>query len=346
MAAARPRREDIRMAYPTPLSERTLKKQYADTGLPESTVLFAKDFCSAAANLYGAIMAQDLWYNYREYAKYWKVPPMHKRDLFTLLKIFRRESVSFYVYAIDELYSEELPDDKLMVIAAKELEVPEKMRFRHEWIYGVLQKAANTPWFLPENLQEFLSYKDNVPSTAESKILKKLGALKSTEPTYENPYTHENLPCRYTGKRLSEIVYISDEDQRRLDYLSGKIGGKKPQEKKFLAFEASLTRFTAPERLLHDFSLSSKADLSRPLQSAKTLTLDLEQMGVILTSRQLQEFISLLMDYHNNLHLWVNAGWTPNELSQYRPSQPSSVEHPTDREAVLQDLKDRGYRVE
>lgn len=334
------------MAYPTPLSEKTLKKQYAETGLPESTVLFAKDFCSAAANLYGAIIAQDLWTIYREYTKSWKVPPMHKRDLITLLKIFRRESVSFYVYAIDELYSQELPDDKLTVIVTKELEPPEKTHYSHELIFEVLHKSANTPWFIPEDLQEFLSYKDNVPSAAESEILKKLGKLKSTEPTYENPYTHENLPCRYTGKRLSEIIYISDEDQRRLDYLSGKIGGKKPQEKKFLAFEASLTRFTAPERLLHDFSLSSKADLSRPLQSAKALTLDLEQMGVILTSRQLQELIRLLMDYHNNLHLWVLAGWTPDELSKYRTAQAPSEDQPADQAAVLQDLKDRGYRVD
>ena len=42
----------------------------------------------------------------------------------------------------------------------------------------------------------------------------------------------------------------------------------------------------------------------------------LEEAGVVMSEKEFKKFISLLQEFNNNSHLYINRGWTPKELSQ------------------------------
>ena len=92
------------MAYPKPLSQKTIDKMYLDSGLTEEKITFLRRLFDGAAALYGVITLDNLWNVYREYAS--KIPAVriHRKDIYNFSSIARREVHDYYVYEVDELY--------------------------------------------------------------------------------------------------------------------------------------------------------------------------------------------------------------------------------------------------
>ena len=92
------------MSYPKPLSKKTLKRLYQEANLSEEAQAFLHTLFLACANLYGAIEMRSVW---GIYLKLEQVPKLRRKDLLAFSSIVRREIQSYYVYEIEELYSEE-----------------------------------------------------------------------------------------------------------------------------------------------------------------------------------------------------------------------------------------------
>ena len=341
------------MSYPKSLSEKSLKKKYQDAGLSESKVLFMKDLCLACMNLYGAIHATDIWDVYKELSGKAEVPQLHRKELYSALGIFRREDLPYYIFEADEIYSEEPRSDKYRLLASKQLVGSGYGKFTN--IYVLLESSSYKPYFVPGNLME---YKDPAPDERRQKLIDWLSKLSCTQTEYESRYG-ETYPCAYTGKRLGEFSFISQEDVFDLQYQRGEIRGNKGNPKLAEELEAELNSMNAAERLVRDYTWRNQLGNVTPTDSIEYFLDDLTEMGVLLTEKQGDYLLQSLTDYHNHLHLWCNCGWTPEELARERFSsgqampqvqfgpgmQKAFSDGSLDREELIRMMKEMGLDV-
>ena len=57
------------MAYPKPLSEKSIARMYTDSKLSEEKIIFLRKFFDSCASLYGSICLNDMWEVYKELSK-------------------------------------------------------------------------------------------------------------------------------------------------------------------------------------------------------------------------------------------------------------------------------------
>lgn len=107
------------MSYPKPLSEKSLERLYTQAGLSTEACDFLHSLFAACANLYGAIALRDVWSVYQELKS--EAPRIRRYDLIAFSAIVRREVQPYWVYEIEELYTEEPHNDLDRHIVSKEL---------------------------------------------------------------------------------------------------------------------------------------------------------------------------------------------------------------------------------
>ena len=227
------------MPYPKPLSEKSIARLYDEAGLKEKQIVFLHTFFSACANLYGVIFAEDAWKVYRELSAQTETAPLRRRDMYAALGIMRREKLPFYVFEVDEVYSEETRKDEVRIIAHRELIGSGYGKFYE--LYKVEENSAGKPFYVPKNLLSFTAPPESV---REQTLLRFLNGLKSTRSKYTDKYGNVHT-CPYKGKFLREFSYISESDSSELEWLNGKIEGLKGNPKKAEKLEARLKSVTA-----------------------------------------------------------------------------------------------------
>ena len=98
-----------------------------------------------------------------------------------------------------------------------------------------------------------------------------------------------------------------------------------PQVRAMERFWRTKMKMSAEESrdMLADFILMITCD-DRPFDAVSA---ELEQMKIDMTVKQLEEFIKLFTDLHNNTRIPSNRGFTPNELAQRSggPKMPKSI---------------------
>lgn len=299
------------MAYPKPLSKKTIDKMYLDSGLTEEKITFLRRLFDGAAALYGVITLDNLLNVYREYAS--KIPAVriHRKDIYNFSSIARREVHDYYVYEVDELYKEEQREDKYRYIIFHEI-----MDFiPNDAFYKIEELANKHSFYVPDNL---LSLKGHVKSEAEDKLYNYIENIKANSPVLRNRFLKEKTkPSPHQGKKLKDFTFLSDNEQFQLDWESGKIEGgpKKPQEHKLKKFWNFLGGSMAEKlfRIIRFNLFSGRLSLTYIINIVMG---SLEEAGVVMSEKEFKKFISLLQEFNNNSHLYINRGWTPKELSQ------------------------------
>ena len=332
---------------------KSLEKRYRDAGISESKIQFLKDLCLSCMNLYGAIHAEQLWSVYKELSEKTAVPKIQRKELYTALGIFRREDLPYYVFEVDEVYTEEPRTDKYRLLTSKKLVRSGYGKFM--WVYQLVENALDKPYYVPVDL---LEYKEPVRDERKMKLTAWLSELSCTQTEFETRYG-KTFPCIYTGKKLGEFSFISREDDFDLRYQRGEIEGHKGNAKYADELEAELNSMTAAERLVRDYTWRSHLGAVKPADSLKYFMDDLTEMGVVLTEDQANHLMQSLMDYHNHLHLWCNCGWTPSEMAgkifgsgqvlpqiRFGPGMEKAFSDGSlDREELVRKLKEMGLDV-
>ncbi len=262
------------MPYPKPLSEKSIARLYGEAGLEEKQIEFLRTFFSACANLYGAILAVDAWDVYRELSAKTVTVPLRRRDMYVALGIMRREKLPFYVFEIDEVYSKEERQDRMRLIAHRELIRSNYGKFYD--LYTVVEKAAEKPFYIPENLMSFVAPHE---SAQEQTLLRLLNNMRSTRSKYTNLYG-KICTCPYKGKYLRDFSYISDGASFELNRLNGKIEGCKGNPKKAAKFEAELKSVTAAQYLVNMLKLRRRVGNLSMNKLLEYFFIDLTAMGV------------------------------------------------------------------
>ena len=161
------------MSYPKPLSEKSLNRLYMQAGLSTETCAFLHSLFAACANLYGTIALRDVWSVYQELKS--DVPRIHRRDLIAFSSIVRREVQPYWVYEIEELYTEEPHNDLDRHIVSKELIGAGYGKMFS--FYALMDERDDRPYCVPD---DFLSYAEPTASVEEKSLADFIGNLKST----------------------------------------------------------------------------------------------------------------------------------------------------------------------
>ena len=171
------------MAYPKPLSEKSLIKMYHEANLDEEKSSFLHQFFLSAANLYGIAVLRDLWDILKEIAPQYGVNGIKRKDLIAFSSIVRREDVPYYIYEIDELYSGEKRSTLDREIVHKSL--VRSGYSKMAWYYNLADAQADTPYYIPK---DFLTYAAASATREETLLLRFLKRLKVTAKESENRY--------------------------------------------------------------------------------------------------------------------------------------------------------------
>ena len=198
------------MSYPKPLSEKSLNRLYMQAGLSTETCAFLHSLFAACANLYGTIALRDVWSVYQELKS--DVPRIHRRDLIAFSSIVRREVQPYWVYEIEELYTEEPHNDLDRHIVSKELIGAGYGKMFS--FYALMDERDDRPYCVPD---DFLSYAEPTASVEEKSLADFIGNLKSTAmecaPKQRKTYPNENR-----GKKLNEFSFLNLNERFNLDY--------------------------------------------------------------------------------------------------------------------------------
>lgn len=263
----------------------------------------------ACANLYGAVQLRVIWDVHQAQDD---APKLRRKDLIAFSGIARREALPYYVYEIDELYSDEKRADLSREIVSSEL-----IGFGYGKLspyYSLMEALGREPYYIPKDVLQFAERK---PTKEEADLLSYLGELKVTakecKPKYGNPY-----PCENRGKRLKEFSFLNSCERFEEEYLQKNHGALK-------SFRESVAG-TEAEKIVHQYWRSGSI---RPLEYGRQIevvTEELAEVGVELSMRQMDKLLQLLTDYHNNSHLWCLSGWSPSELmQQFGPTPVKSI---------------------
>ena len=165
--------EELYTSYPKPLSEKSLERLYTQAGLSTETCAFLHSLFAACANLYGTIALRDVWSVYQELKS--DVPRIHRRNLIAFSSIVRREVQPYWVYEIEELYTEEPHNDLDRHIVSKEVIGAGYGKMFS--FYALMDERDDRPYCVPD---DFLSYAEPTASVEEKSLADFIGNLKST----------------------------------------------------------------------------------------------------------------------------------------------------------------------
>ncbi len=299
------------MAYPKPLSKKSIDKMYLESGLNEEKISFLRNLFDSAAALYGVITLGDLWDVYKEYASKTPAVRINRKDIYAFSSIARREIHDYYIYEIDELYSEDEREDKYRFIIFHEII---DFSFNNVF-YNIVELSINHPFYVPEKL---LSFKGHVKSEAEDKFFNYLKNIKANSSVLKDRYIEgKTKPSPHKGKKLKDFSFLNGSEQFELNWISGKYedGPKKPQENKIKKFWSFFGGSMAEKLFRHiRFNLfTGNIPFSMLISN---ISKQFEEAGIEMSQKELEEFFSLLQDFNNNSRLYTNRGWTPKELSK------------------------------
>lgn len=307
------------MAYPKPLSEKSIARMYTDSKLSEEKIIFLRKFFDSCASLYGSICLNDMWEVYKELSKKTDVVKIQRKDIFDFSSIARREIHEYYVYEIDELYSEEKRADKDRYVIFKDI-----IDFARIQLFYQLEELQMTkPFYVPENLLELKGY---IVSQEEEKLFEYIENLRATSPVIRDRWNEKwSKPSPHQGKKLKDFSFLSSDEEFEIKWLCGKCehGPKTCQQKKLDEFMATV-QGTFAEKVFRDLRFSLFTGWRKFMDQMKHTMDSLAEAGVEFTADEANRFLQLIQEFNNNSHLYINRGWTPLSLSaQHRKITPN-----------------------
>ncbi|MBR1382468.1 MAG: hypothetical protein IJ555_01455 [Ruminococcus sp.] len=275
------------MAYPKPLSKKSIDKMLASWDA--ETVDTLHRYYEAFSELYGIVMLKDAWQVFKRFE-----PKIHKKQFVDFSSIARREDVPYYVFEIDEIYSEEKRFDTGRLIVNKKIVISGAYKFSR--LYEIYEMQAGKPYYDKPDLLEVAAH-----PRYDEKILPFINelTLKSGE---------------QRGKKFSEAFLLTDHEKFLLDWFKAEYRKKEVLKNAEIPFSQKF----------YEHMIKRIEGQGNPIDS---IIHYLEDNGFQFeTQKQAEQFIRLLQDFINKSHLWVNCGYTPTELfAKSTNTKPKSI---------------------
>lgn len=299
------------MAYPKPLTQKSLEKRYKEAGLNEEKISFIRTFFTACVNLYGSIQVCYAWDVYKELAGKISCVKLLRKDLLNAAGIMRREPNRFQVYEAEELY-EGLRNSDLH----REIVHPEMIGYgygKNNFFVRLKNHTNEVGFYIPE---DFMSYADpDYSRTEQEEALRAfVGNLVVNMDEYEDSIRHIMMKCsEHKGEKLKDFSWMNRHETFDLQYARGEITGKRGNEKE-LEYLTALYNRTEAEKIVKNLIEWNHIGNMSPNELVKYTMEELDWVGVGLSEDQLCELVRLIFEQHNHQHLWCLEGWSPVAL--------------------------------
>lgn len=326
------------MSYPKPLSEKTIKRLYREAKLSEEAQVFLHTLFLACANLYGAIEMRSVW---GIYLKLEDAPKLRRKDLLTFSSIVRREVQPYYVYEIEELYSDESHSEMNRHIIHRDL-----IGFGYGKFYlldTLLEERGDRPYYVPEDL---LTFAEPQSSKEKTDLLSFLSKLKATSRACVPKYGPA-IPNDHRGKKLSDFSFLNANERFELEWLK-----KRPAAQ--AAFLDSVSG-TEAEKIVRIYTRENSCGSSNINEAVEYIFDELNECGVELTEAQFKTLTERIIAYHNNCRLWCLGGAKPDELIRehgaptaisFGPGlQKAFADGTMDKEELCKQIRELGLKV-
>lgn len=299
------------MAYPKPLSSKSIEKRYQEAGLTSKKISFIRTFFEACVNLYGSIQVCYAWDVYKELAKKVDCVKLQRKDLLNAAAIMRREPNHFQVYEAEELY-EGLRNSDLH----HEIVHPNMIDYgygKNHYFVRLKDNTTQVGFYIPI---DFLEFADPLYSrTEQEKALRDfVGNLVVTMDEYEDSYTHKMRKCSdHKGEMLKNFSWRNADEDFSLRYARGEFTGSKgkPKEVEYLL---QLYSRTEAEKIVENLIEWNHLGTTSPTDLIKYTVRELQEVGVGLNEDQMCELVRLIFEQHNHQRLWCLEGWAPEEM--------------------------------
>ncbi|MDO4486287.1 MAG: hypothetical protein Q4C46_06795 [Bacillota bacterium] len=327
--------------YPKPLSEKSIAKLYDKAGLNEKKISFLHDFFTAAANLYGAFPVAHIWEVYKELSEKIEVPKLKRKEIVEAAGIMRRESMCFYVFEIDELYSKEKRSELNREVVHKDL--INVGYGKYMLYYRFCESQNNVPYYVPE---DFLRFKRIEKSNEEKALLKFIGNLVVENDSFTDRYNDNVCPCKAPkGRKLKSFSFMNRHEEFELRYAKGEIQGNKgrPDVVSHLTKEYSCSE---AEKIVRTLKRNSSYGVIDSMAEIKGVFDELNEVGVSLTQAKSEKLLGLINDFHNNSHHMCIRGWKPVELAARREIPTAISFGPRIKKAIAEGKMDKEELIE
>ena len=311
------------LAYPKPLSAKSIAKLFS-TWDPH-TVEVLHTYYEAFAHLYGAIQLKDAWKVFKRFE-----PKIHKKQFLEFSAIVRREDVPYYIYEINELYSEEKPYDTERYIVNKQILLVGYGKFHH--FYNLMDEQAGKPIYALPDFLEAASHR-----LYDKELRAFLEKMKFTD-------------GEYAGQLFSEAIVVTyDEKFDMAYYAKNKAVLKAINEKANVVLSDKIMR-----KLMWWTEFAERSPIT-------LLTEFLNKIDYTFESQeQAEQLFDLVAEFINNSHLWRNCGFTPMQLhsimSRGAKQQPTAIslgpgihkavqDGDIDKDDLIRRLKEMGVDV-
>lgn len=306
------------MAYPKPLSQKSIDKMFKDWN-PEA-VASMHCYFEAFANLYGSIQLRDAWEIYKQFN-----PKTQKKQFMVFSSIARREDVSYYIYEVDELYSDERRIDTERYIIHKSL--ISNGYYKYDRAYRLHKAQLDKPYYNKTDLLIVAAHRhhdDELRAFIEN---------------------IEFISGEQKGKSFADAVFYTKNEKFDLDYYKSEATRKKIQVEGNRPFS---------EKVMDHIVLSAEFS-DNPIKSAIGFLNDNDYE--FESQKQVEKFVLLFQKFLNHSHLWRNCGYSPSELHAMYPQQiPKAIslgpgiqkaiaEGQMDRNEIIKKFREMGVEV-
>lgn len=218
------------------------------------------------------------------------------------------------MYESKYIYSEEDDDPLYRIIVNHKLVLSGYNRFIN--VYATVDRQGDKLYYIPEK-QIFESFTEDhfylTPHGKEMKSfvenLKTSGISKDYKGKPNGELTDLN-GASVKGKCLSECIFYTQDEQFELEYYKNKSKKQKMLQKFSIPTSEKIL-----QRIEEYIMTGGVFKDESPAQEIEFLIDFLnEDFGVELSEKQFERFAELFMELNNKSNLWLNCGWSPDEL--------------------------------
>ena len=183
-------------------------------------------------------------------------------------------------------------------------------------IYHLADLSADKPLWLPDSKEELLTFMtDQFYLSPEGKEMAEFLSKLKTDGVFKN-YKGKPLgeildvdgnPVK--GKHLSDFVFFTHDEQFDIDYYKSEA---KKEALRRLYKETAIKKILDYIRTDIQIGNHYRNGIGEDLHY--TLNYLDNDLGVVLTEKQLEQFVELYTNLNNHSHLWQNCGWKPHDL--------------------------------
>ncbi len=303
------------MAYPKPLSSRTIQKMLEEAQIDNKKADFLYELYHCASNLYGIITLEELWNVYKALKSKNRYPSIKKKELIAFSDIVRRQNLPYRIYEVGEIYKEQEEGKEIRLLIKKDLARQEG--FHRDELYFIDDQRYEFPLYFPKDI---LVFTDDYETLEEKNFRIYLENLICKQKYITNEDGKKIRNPNYL-KKMKDYSYKDEVDYAVLKMYSEK---DSPYHRRKLEEVTRIISLPASTRVYNAIVENVKKGCIKQTVLISMLFDYLHEAGAEIDDREVDIVLKYFIEMYNNTHQFSMGGWAPHELALAYPPNPDA----------------------